>query len=70
MLLTETKMDPLMLHPSVHMIPDYTERLYSLMNLDEILIKEIEEMFSIWDVKRKETEEYTYQHSTEVPTVI
>ena len=35
-------------------IPNYTYRLHSLMNLDEIPIKKIVETFSIWNVKPKE----------------
>ena len=53
---SEETNDPLLLRPSVTVIPAYTRRLHSLMNLDEIPIKEIEEIFSLWHVKRKESE--------------
>ena len=42
--------------PGNGQLQGYTERLHSLMNLDEIPITEIEEMFSIWNVKRKEAD--------------
>ena len=48
--------EPCMLYPGKARLTDYTKRLHSLMNLDEIPIKEIEETFSIWDVKRKKSE--------------
>ena len=53
---SEETNDPLLLSPSVTKIPDYTRRLHSLMNLDEIPIKKIEETFSLWDVKGKKSE--------------
>ena len=42
--------------PGSGQLPVYTERLHSLMNLNEIPIKEIEKTFSLWHVKRKESE--------------
>ena len=38
-------------------IPDYTRRLHSLMNLDEVPIEEIVKTFSIWNVRPKKSEE-------------
>ena len=47
--------DPFLPSPIYGWLPDYTRRLHSLMNLDEIPITDIEETFSLWDVKRKKT---------------
>ncbi len=43
--------EPLLQYPSAVYIPSYTYRLHSLANLDEIPIEDIENTFSIWNVK-------------------
>ena len=53
---SEETNDPLLLRLMITEIRGDTRRLHSLMNLDDIPITEIEEMFSIWDVKRKEAD--------------
>ena len=45
--------EPLLQSPSAVYIPSYTYRLHSLANLDEIPIGDIENTFSIWNVKAK-----------------
>ena len=42
--------EPFVGRPKSVWLPDYTKRLHSLMNLDEIPIRDIEEIFSLWDV--------------------
>ena len=43
--------DPFLPSPSYGWLPDYTDRLHSLMNLHEIPDGDIENVFSIWNVK-------------------
>ena len=47
----------LLLRPELAHATDYTHRLHSLMNLHEIPPKDIEEVFSIWNVRLKKPEE-------------
>ena len=49
--------DPFLPIPSYGWLPDSTRRLHSLMNLDEIPIKEIVKMFSPWKVRPRKSEE-------------
>ena len=49
--------DPFLPSPSHGWLPDSTRRLHSLMNLDEIPIKEIIKTFSPWKVRRGKSEE-------------
>ena len=53
---SEENHDPFLDSLSYGWLPASTKRLHSLMNLDEIPIGNIEETFSLWDVKRKKTE--------------
>ena len=58
--LTETSKtihaEPYLRSPSRAWTIDYTTRLYSLMNLDEIPIEEIVKTFSLWNVKPRKSE--------------
>ena len=47
----------LLLRPELAQTTPYTHRLHSLMNLDEIPIENVEKTFSIWNVKRRKSEE-------------
>ena len=57
MLIDENTNDPFLERPIFLPLPAYTRRLYSLMNLDEIPIKEIIKTFSPWKVRRRKSEE-------------
>ena len=57
MLIDENTNDTFLERPSFLPVPAYTRRLYSLMNLDEIPIKEIIKTFSPWKVRRRKSEE-------------
>ena len=57
MLIDENTNDPFLERPIFLPLPAYTCRLYSLMNLDEIPIKEIIKTFSPWKVRRRKSEE-------------
>ena len=50
-------LEPYASHPGLAELPADTTRLYSLMNLDEIPIKEIVKTFSPWKVIRRKSEE-------------
>ena len=52
---TETY-EPFASHPGLAQLPASTCRLYSLMNLDEIPIKEIVKTFSPWNVRPRKSE--------------
>lgn len=55
--LSEETNEPLLEIPTASPdIPDHTCRLHSLMNLDEIPIEEIVEIFSIWNVRPRKSE--------------
>ena len=54
---SEENNDPFLPSPSYGWLPDSTHRLHSLMNLHEIPDGEIEKTFSIWNVKRRKSEE-------------
>ena len=43
--------------PIIARLPDYTRRLHSLMNLDEIPIEDIVKTFSPWKVRQRKSEE-------------
>ena len=47
----------LLLRPELAQTTPYTRRLHSLMNLNEIPDGDIEKVFSIWNVKRRKSEE-------------
>ena len=49
--------DPFLDSPSYGWLPDYTSRLHSLMNLDEIPIEDIIKIFSPWNITPKKPEE-------------
>ena len=49
--------NPFVSNPGSGRLLDYTRRLHSLMNLHEIPPKDIEEVFSIWNVRLKKPEE-------------
>ena len=49
--------DPFLPSPSHGWLPGSTRQLHSLMNLDEIPIKEIIKTFSPWKVRRRKSEE-------------
>ena len=53
---SEENYDPFLDSPSYGWLPDYTKRLHSLMNLDEIPFEDIIETFSPWNVTRKNAE--------------
>ena len=57
MLIDENTNDPFLERPIFLPLPAYTRRLYSLMNLDEIPIKEIIKTFSPWKVRPRKSEE-------------
>ena len=48
--------EPYLRYPSMAWTIDYTKRLHSLMNLYEIPINEIIEIFSLWNVKQIKSE--------------
>ena len=54
---SEENNDPFLPSPSYGWLPDSTRRLHSLMNLHEIPDGDIEKTFSIWNVKRRKSEE-------------
>lgn len=54
---SEENNDPFLPSPSCGWLPDSTRRLHSLMNLHEIPDGDIEQTFSIWNVKRRKSEE-------------
>ena len=56
-LIDENTNDPFLERPIFLPLPAYTRRLYSLMNLDEIPIKDIVQTFSPWKVRRRKSEE-------------
>ena len=57
MLIDGNTNDPFWERPSFLTVPAYTHRLYSLMNLDEIPIKDIAKTFSPWKVRQRKSEE-------------
>ena len=57
MLIDENTNDPFLERPIFLPLPAYTRRLHSLMNLDEIPIKEIIKTFSPWKVRPRKSEE-------------
>ena len=52
---SEENYDPFLNSPSYGWLPDYTSRLHSLMNLDEIPIEDIIKIFSPWNITPKKT---------------
>ena len=52
----ETQPPLLLLRPNSAHATDYTRRLHSLMNLNEIPDGDIEKTFSIWNVRRRKSE--------------
>lgn len=48
--------DPFLGNPSYGSLPDYTRRLHSLMNLDDIPNEDIVKIFSLWNVRLKKSE--------------
>ena len=53
----EKNEDPFLICPSYGILPVYTRRLHSLMNLHEIPIEDIVKTFSPWNVKPRKSEE-------------
>ena len=52
----EKNNDPFLISLEYGWLPDYTYRLHSLMNLDEIPNEDIEKTFSLWNVRVKKGE--------------